>query len=174
MIITQRTIENLKNRDEKTFNKIYREYEGLIYYVCYSITHNKEVSEELMQDTFIKLLTSLDTYKENGHFKQYLMQIARNLSKNYLTRVQNKENIMAVDVSELQIENNTEDNLKVILELNGLLSPIEADIVIKKIVYSFKFIEIAEDNNLTLGETQAIYYRALQKVKDAYEEAERV
>ena len=127
-----------------------------------------------MQDTFIKLLTSLDTYKENGHFKQYLMQIARNLSKNYLTRVQNKENIMAVDVSELQIENNTEDNLKVILELNGLLSPIEADIVIKKIVYNFKFIEIAEDNNLTLGETQAIYYRALLKVKNAYEEAERV
>lgn len=173
MIITKKVIEKLKKRDEATFNKIYQEYEGLIYYVCYSITLNKEVSEELMQDTFVKLLTSLDNYSEDGHFKQYIMQIARNLSKNYVMRIKNKEIYLEDEVYQNYADNDSQE-AKMIIELEGLLNPLEADIVIKKVVYNFKFKEIAEDNKLTIGETQAIYYRAIEKVKKAYIEAEKV
>lgn len=173
MIITKKVIEKLKRRDEATFNKIYQEYEGLIYYICYSITLNKEVSEELMQDTFVKLLTSLDNYSEDGHFKQYLMQIARNLSKNYVMRTKNKE-VYFEDDAYLNYATDDTKEAKMIIELEGLLNPLEADIVIKKVVYNFKFKEIAEDNKLTLGETQSIYYRAIEKVRKAYLEAEKV
>lgn len=173
MIITKKVIEKLKRRDEETFNKIYQEYEGLIYYICYSITLNKEVSEELMQDTFVKLLTSLDNYSEDGHFKQYLMQIARNLSKNYVMRTKNKE-VYFEDDAYLNYATDDTKEAKMIIELEGLLNPLEADIVIKKVVYNFKFKEIAEDNKLTLGEIQSIYYRAIEKVRKAYLEAEKV
>lgn len=171
MIINKHVIKKLKNKDEKVFDQIYREFEGLVYYICFSITGSKEISEELTQETFIKLLNSLDSYEEDGHFKQYLMQIARNLSKNYLMRVQSKE----TDLDDEMYENSGTDSLEevqLIITLRGLLTTIEADIVILKIVYDFKFKEIASEKNLTIGETQAIYYRALKKVKKAYTEEE--
>lgn len=171
MIINKHVIKKLKNKDEKVFDQIYQEFEGLVYYICFSITGSKDISEELTQETFIKLLNSLDSYEEDGHFKQYLMQIARNLSKNYLMRVQSKE----TDLDDEMYENSSTDSLEevqLIITLRGLLTPIEADIVILKIVYDFKFKEIASEKNLTIGETQAIYYRALKKVKKAYIEEE--
>lgn len=171
MVINKHIIKKLKNRDEKVFDQIYQEFEGLVYYICFSMTGNKETSEDLTQETFIKLLNSLDSYEEDGHFKQYLMQIARNLSKNYLMRVQNKE----IDYDEEMYENSRVDSLEevqLIITLRGLLSEVEADIVILKIVYDFKFKEIAEEKHFTIGETQAIYYKALKKVKKAYAEEE--
>ena len=75
MVVTARVIEKLKNKDEQTFDQIYYEYNDLIYYICYSITHDKSVSEDLMQETFIKMLSSLDNYKENGKFKQFITEI---------------------------------------------------------------------------------------------------
>ena len=55
MVVTARVIEKLKNKDEQTFDQIYYEYNDLIYYICYSFTHDKSVSEDLMQETFIKM-----------------------------------------------------------------------------------------------------------------------
>ena len=66
---------------------------------------------------------------------------------------------------------NERENVKTIIELRSLLTKEEADIVILKIVYDFKFKEIAEDKNMTLGEVQAIYYRAIDKVRKNYKEA---
>lgn len=177
MIITKRIIDKLKNRDERVFNQIYYEFEGLVYYICYSITLNKEVSQDLTQDTFIKLLTSIDSYKEDGHFKQYIMQIARNLSKNYVTRIKQKEVTLVnenISFDTFESRNEEAEEAKLIIELRGLLSSQEADLVILKIVYDFKFKEIAEEKNMTIGEVQSMYYRALEKVKKAYKEAEKI
>jgi len=173
MIVTKGLINKLKNKDQRVFEKIYHEYEGLVFYICYSITLNKEVSEELTQDTFLKLLTSLDNYEENGHFKQFIMQIARNLSKNYVSRIMNKEHVVDEDDifdKYVSMDKDRED-VKTILELKSILTKQEADIVILKIVYDFKFNEIAIDKNMTLGEIQAIYYRAIDKVRKNYKEA---
>ena len=47
--------------------------------------------------------------------------------------------------------NEEAEEAKLIIELRGLLSPQEADVVILKIVYDFKFKEIAEDINKDLS-----------------------
>lgn len=173
MIVTKNLIDKLKNKDSRVFEKIYHEYEGLVFYICYSITLNKEVSEELTQDTFLKLLTSLDNYQEDGHFKQFIMQIARNLSKNYVSRIMNKETSVGEEtIFDAYASMDSErENVKTIIELQSILTKEEADVVILKIVYDFKFKEIAEDKNMTLGEVQAIYYRAIEKVRKNYKEA---
>lgn len=169
MVVTARVIEKLKNKDEQTFDQIYYEYNDLIYYICYSFTHDKSVSEDLMQETFIKMLSSLDSYKENGKFKQFITEIARNLSKNYVTRVMNKE-ISSKEELPLEdiVSSNDSDSSKMILELQGILTAEESDIVILKIVYDYKFKEIADYKNQTIGEIQAKYYKAINKVKENY------
>ena len=68
MVVTARVIEKLKNKDEQTFDQIYFEYNDLIYYICYSFTHDKSVSEDLMQETFIKMLVNA-SYNVSPEYK---------------------------------------------------------------------------------------------------------
>lgn len=165
MVVNKRVIDKLKKHDEKTFDSIYKEFEGLVYYICYSITLNKDVAEDLTQDTFLKLLTSISSYEEDGHFKQYIMQIARNLSKNYITRIKSNNDSFNDDIECLDSE---QEKNKVLLELQSILEKEESEVVILKIVYDLKFKDISLYLNKTIGEIEAIYYKGLNKVKKAY------
>ncbi len=173
MLITKQTIQKLKGRDERTFNEIYYEFENLIYYICYSITYDKQVSEDLVQETFLKLLLVIDNYQEDGKFKQFITEIARNLALNYVTRVANKEGKLPGELSVEDVASSEDDKTNMlVLELQGLLDQVESDIVILKIVYDYKFREIADYKKMTLGEVQARYYKALDKIKVAYKKGD--
>lgn len=163
MLITKRTIEKLKAKDEATFEQIYYEYEKLIYYICYQITKDRYASENLVQETFIKLITSLDNYQETGKFKQYIMMIARNLSKNYVTRDLNKQPIY--DEEQINLQKDENNLKKMMIFINESLDEESAEIVILKIVHNLKFKEIAEFKNISIGITQAKYYQAIKILK---------
>ena len=163
LIVNKRLIEKLKAKDELAFEQVYYEYEKLVYYICYSITKDKNASEDLTQDTFLRLLTSLDTYEETGKFKQYIMMIARNLSKNYVTRVASKQPIYSDEEIYNQKENSS--NTMMLYDIKDYLTDLEAEIVILKIVHKLKFKEIAEYLSLTIGQVQATYYQAIKTLR---------
>lgn len=163
LIVTKGLIEKLKNKDEFAFEQIYYEYENLVYYICLSITKDKHASEDLTQETFLKLLTSLDNYTEVGKFKQYIMMIARNLSKNYLTRVVNKQPIYSDETIYGTKDQNKSSNL--IYDIKEYLDDDQAEIVILKIVHNLKFKEIAEYKGLTIGKVQSDYYDAIKTLR---------
>ena len=93
MKITKSLIEKLKQKDEEAFEIVYNEYEKLIYYIAFSITRNKENAEEVVQDTFLRMFNSIDNYTDKGKFKEWLTEIARNISKNKVTRDKEKNTI---------------------------------------------------------------------------------
>lgn len=163
MIITKKTIEKLKEKDEDTFEKIYFEYEKLVFYICYQITKNKHASEDLTQETFLKLITSLDNYNECGKFKEYIMMIARNLSKNYITRIE--KNSPLLDDEQINHHKDQSNLHKVIYFINDYLDELSAEIVTLKIVHNFKFKEIAEYKGLTIGVVQSTYYQAIKTLR---------
>lgn len=164
LIVNKRLIEKLKAKDELAFEQVYYEYEKLVYYICFSITKDKNASEDLTQDTFLRLLTSLDTYEEKGKFKQYIMMIARNLSKNYLTRVANKQPIYS-DEEIYNQKDESSNNHMMLYDIKDYLTDLEAEIVILRIVHKLKFKEIAEYLSMTIGKVQSTYYDAIKTLR---------
>lgn len=163
LIVNKRLIEKLKAKDELAFEQVYYEYEKLVYYICYSITKDQHASEDLTQDTFLRLLTSLETYEETGKFKQYIMMIARNLAKNYLTRTANKKPIYSDE--EIYNTKDASNESLMLYDIKEYLDELQAEIVILKIVHRLKFKEIAEYLNLSLGKVQAEYYAAIKTLR---------
>ena len=94
------------------------------------------------------------------------MQIARNLSINYVTRT--KEKLPVLDDEIVSSAKQSSNTQKMIIQINEALDFDEADIVILKIVYNFKFKEIAEYKNLTIGSIQSTYYQALEKLRKEF------
>lgn len=159
-------IEMVKQKDEEAFELIYNEYSNLIYYIAFSIVKNKEDAEEVVQDTFLNMLKSIETYRGKNKFKQWLMQIARNLSYNKVTR--NKEKNTIKDDEIITSVKAPTENIDLQLTIRGLLDLESSHIVILRIVYDFSFKEIAEDCKLTVNKVQGIYYQSLKKLKKEF------
>ena len=72
MEITNSLIKRMQAKDEEAFKIVYDQYESLIYYIALSITKNKQNAEEVVQDTFLKMLNSLDNYQHHGKLPKLL------------------------------------------------------------------------------------------------------
>ena len=167
------TISTLKRRRKRDFEQIYNQYYKLVYYVSYNLVKDQELAQDIMQDTFISFMNHIEDYDEQGKVKQYLTTISKNLSLNALKKKINKE-ILDEDAISLYSSQDMElEKVKLKLTLNNTLSTEESNIVTLKILYDYSFKEIGEELNQSLGQIQAKYYKALEKLKKYFEKEGR-
>ena len=77
------------NGDDEGMVELIRDYkDGLMLYID-SIVHNISVSEELTEDTFVKIAVKKPRYKEKYSFKAWLYAIGRNVAKDHLRKYGN-------------------------------------------------------------------------------------
>ena len=77
-------IEKYKNGDQEAFNVIYQETYQSVYYTIYLLTKNTTIIEDFVQDTYLKVIDKIDSYKIGTNFKAWICTIAHNLSVNGL------------------------------------------------------------------------------------------
>ena len=63
----------------KKFEDIYVDYFDIVYRYLYCLTRNKDLAEDLAQDTFFKAIRKIDTFKKESKLSTWLCQIAKNL-----------------------------------------------------------------------------------------------
>ena len=66
--------------------KLYHEYNGLLYGFSYSILRSHALAEEVVQETFLRAIRALDLSREAASVKSWLFTTARNLSIDVLRR----------------------------------------------------------------------------------------
>lgn len=60
------------------FDQIYNDYFQDVFYYLRSLSSNKEIAEDLTQDTFVKAMKSLDKYDGRKDIRAWLFTIAKN------------------------------------------------------------------------------------------------
>lgn len=74
-------IYQLQSGNEKAFEKVYEMYSKSLYGIIYNITRDETVSEELLQDVFLKIWNNASSYdSKKGRFFTWILNIARNAS----------------------------------------------------------------------------------------------
>ena len=89
--------------------------------------------------------------------------IARNLSKNYVTRIASKQPLYSDE--EVYNTKDPSSNHVMLYDIHDYLSEMQAEIVILKIVHKLKFREIGEFLNLSIGKVQSEYYEAIKTLR---------
>jgi RNA polymerase sigma-70 factor (ECF subfamily) len=73
---------------EPAFRELIRRYERPVFSLVYRMVRDRELSEDLTQDTFIKVLTHIDKYRSEFKFSSWLFKIANNVAIDHLRRRQ--------------------------------------------------------------------------------------
>jgi len=83
--------------DELAFEKVYRQYFVRLFRFCFSIVHQKEAAEEIVNDVFLYLWKRREQSGDIRNLEVYLYISTKNLSLNYL---RDNHFLHVVDISE--------------------------------------------------------------------------
>lgn len=67
-------------------DELYKQNAKIVYYFVYSLCHDRELAEELTQETFFRAFQSLDRYDGTCKLSSWLCQIAKHLYYQHLRR----------------------------------------------------------------------------------------
>jgi RNA polymerase sigma-70 factor (ECF subfamily) len=76
-----------KGRDS-AFRELIRRYERPVFSLIYRMVRDRELAEDLAQDTFIKVLNHIDRYRPEFKLSSWLFKIANNVAIDHLRRRQ--------------------------------------------------------------------------------------
>ena len=73
-------------RDERAYRELVRTYQGPVTNLAWRITGSADDAAEVAQETFIRVLRSLQTYDPERPFRSWLFKIASNLALDLIRR----------------------------------------------------------------------------------------
>lgn len=75
---------SLKRGEKKAYEEIYQSHYGILYHLCLQYLHDEKISEEIVQDSFMKLWEIRETLNEQFNIRNFLYTITKNNCLNYL------------------------------------------------------------------------------------------
>jgi RNA polymerase sigma-70 factor (ECF subfamily) len=90
-----------KNGNEDAFAQLVHRHSSRIYTTIYLIVKDQYIAQDLLQDTFIKVVDTIKTgrYNEEGKFLPWVMRIAHNLAIDHFRREKRYPTILMEDGS---------------------------------------------------------------------------
>lgn len=153
--------------DRSCFDVIYYETQTSVYLSIYLIIKNKDIIEDLMQDTYMKVIESINTYKIGTNFKAWISRVARNMAINEYNRrkrVELLEDGTHYTFNDI-ISNNCNSKFN---DMIKMLDGLEREIVVYHLILNMKFKEIANIIDKPLSSVFSLYKKALKKIKEEY------
>jgi len=180
----QEVVALAKQGSELAFRELVRRYERPVFSLIYRMVRNKELAEDLSQETFIKVLNAIGTYRPEFKFSSWVFKIANNASIDHLRKRElntlslegspHAQTPEMIEATALQISERGESQLEEV-ENRELGRSIEAAIdqlrpeyrscILLRHVEGRSYEEIAEILNLPLGTVKTYIHRARNELR---------
>ncbi len=152
--------------DESAFDALYEATSTDVYYTILMVLKDPSLSEDIMQDTYMKMIESLPKYQAKGEFRAWIKTIAKRRALNVYNE-RKREGPSDADEGPLSLLSSEDASEKrfYLEELMRILDEEEKEIVIRHAVLGEKHKTIAKTINRPLGTVLWKYQNALKKLR---------
>lgn len=158
--------EMLVNLDSENIEKLYTMYRQPIFLFILGITKNYDLSEDITEEVFMRIIKYNKTYNRFKNPKTWMFTIAKNTTYTFLKN-NNEVSYEKEDLEKLLNQHNkvkTDDSL-VVEEYLSYLKDDERNIVILHIFGGLNCLEISKILNISHSAVRSKYSYALKKLK---------
>ena len=179
----EQLIEEFQNGEISSYNQLIYRYKDRLFNYIYQFVHDIDLAEDLLQDTFLKLYTHKNSYKEVAKFSTWLYTIAANLARTELRKIKrrktfsvselsndDREYIISSDASDQSEDYLTENFEKKIQNALVQLPDDFKTIIILRDIQELSYDEISNITKLALGTVKSRINRARLKLRDIIKE----
>jgi RNA polymerase sigma-70 factor (ECF subfamily) len=178
-----------KEGREPAFRELVRRYERPVFSLIFRMVRDREMAEDLAQDTFIKVLNNIDRYRPEFKLSSWLFKIANNVTIDHLRRRQlatvsldgspHAQTAAEAQATSLDVESRGQSALEAIesRELGsaieraiGKLRPEYRSCILLRHVEGRSYEEIAATLDLPLGTVKTYIHRARHELREALED----
>jgi RNA polymerase sigma-70 factor, ECF subfamily len=171
---------------EAAYRELIRRYERPIFALLFRMVRDRELAEDLSQETFVKALNAIESYRPEFKFSSWIFKIANNAAIDHLRRREldtlsldgspHAETPEAMQATALQIGARQESPLDTVeaKELGGAieiaigrLRPEYRSCILLRHVEGRAYEEIAEMLDLPLGTVKTYIHRARNELRQA-------
>jgi RNA polymerase sigma-70 factor (ECF subfamily) len=174
---------------ETAHRELIKRYERPVFSLVYRMVRDRELAEDLTQDTFVKVLSHLDRYRTDFKFSSWLFKIANNVAIDHLRKRQldtisidgspHASTAEGVESTRFEIADTSENALdemeakeigSAIERAIGTLRPEYRSCIMLRHVEGRSYEEIASTLDLPLGTVKTYIHRARQALRQALED----
>ncbi len=172
------------NGDESALPLLIKRHIRSVYNFIYRFIGNKQNTDDITQEVFIKMWKKINTYKPSKNFKTWLFSIARNTSIDWLRK---KKNFVFSDLEHEDEDYSFSDNLadpaplpdelieqiektNMLSNILGQLPPLYREVLLLKYYQQFTFEEISKILKKPMNTVKSQHRRGLfllRKLLDA-------
>jgi RNA polymerase sigma-70 factor (ECF subfamily) len=171
---------------ETAYRELIRRYERPVFALLFRMVRDRELAEDLAQETFIKALNAIESYRPEFKFSSWIFKIANNAAIDHLRRREldtlsldgspHAETPEQMQATALQIGARQESPLDAVeaKELGGAIEQAIAQLrpeyrscILLRHVEGRAYEEIAEILNLPLGTVKTYIHRARNELRQA-------
>ena len=182
----QEIVALARSGEEAAYRELVRRYERPLFSLLYRMVRDRELAEDLAQETFVKALNAIDSYRPEFKFSSWIFKIANNAAIDHLRRREldtlslegspHAETPEAIEATALQIGDRQESPLDAVeaRELGGQieraiaqLRPEYRSCILLRHVEGRAYEEIAEILGLPLGTVKTYIHRARNELRQA-------
>jgi RNA polymerase sigma-70 factor (ECF subfamily) len=153
---------------------LFRRYREPLYEFFNRLTGSRMVSEDLVQDVFVRILKYRRTYRETHRFITWMYRIARNARADYLRKHKPTSpesgpfanSLHDITIPSRQFEENEEKTL-LQCALRQLSEP-NRELLILARFQEMKYEDIAELYGIPLGAVKTRVYRATNELREVF------
>ncbi len=172
--------------EEAAYRELIRRYERPIFSLLFRMVRDRELAEDLAQETFVKALNAIESYRPEFKFSSWIFKIANNAAIDHLRRREldtlsldgspHAETPEAIEATALQIGDRQETPLDAVesKELGGAieaaiarLRPEYRSCILLRHVEGRAYEEIADILSLPLGTVKTYIHRARNELRVA-------
>lgn len=161
-------IAALQAQQLEAFDALYDETKEYLYYQIIAIVRDKSLSEDILQDAYLKILHHIDSYKLGTNPLAWMIRIARNLAINAYNK---RKKEVLVDIDEFEpilghSENTSIEQNPLIHTMYQVLKPKEIELIVMHVINGLTHKEISEIKKKPLGTILWQYNQAIKKMRE--------
>ena len=156
--------------------EIYNKYGKMLYKYIFCLTGNEDISEEIVQETFLVAVKDINKFKGNCKISTWLCQISKYIWYKKLKKENLKkeipldivENSLFADESIEEMICEKENKMQFFKKLQTLDEDTK-NVMYLRILGNFEYSEIAEIMNKTSNWARVVFFRGKQKLKEEFD-----
>ncbi len=157
----------------QNIEEIYKEYSITVYKYLFCLTQNRDISEDLMQETFAIAVKDIKKFRGDCKLSVWLCQIAKHLWYKELKKKNKNANISFEEINENVLYDETpeqiicgkEEKIKLFKDIQKLDSK-SKEVMYLRLIGNLSYEEIGEILGKTSNWSRVTFYRAKQKIRE--------
>ena len=169
----------IRQWDENALTKVYDQYAPAIYRYAYRLTGHAQTAQEIVSDTFYRLLLAL---KNGGgpeqHLSAWLYRVAHNLIVDSYRRQPEQEQVTLDEALHVAVSDMHEERIlrreeaERVRHALWLLTPLQQQIITLRFLEGLTNEEVAQCVERTVGAVKALQHRALDSLRRVLEKVD--